>query len=183
MVRKLFIGVGVDARGNAAIDRIIRSYTNQNIRWTPRENRHITMLFLGHVDDENLPDISEEMRDVSARYAPFDLVFDEVNVGPTPHRPKVLWLTGPDNEDATRLHDDLERALLSHIRSEKKRFRPHITLARLARDVRIKATENPQDWHKTVGIVVSVETVTLYESVIEHGKRTYVPIDVFEFVG
>lgn len=94
------------------------------------EKFHLTLKFLGDVDEDAVPRIVEAMETACQGVGPFPMTFRGVGAFPSPDFIKVVW-AGVDGGDplgpiAASLNDDL-----AHVRAEKREFSPHLTLARM----------------------------------------------------
>ena len=93
------------------------------------ENIHITMKFLGDVDDGLLPRVMEAVKKVP--FKPFPVNIGHVTVN-NPKRPFTVWCTISDagkGEELFRLVEDALAPL--GFAKESRRFTPHATLARI----------------------------------------------------
>jgi 2'-5' RNA ligase len=102
-------------------------------RWQPMKNLHLTLHFLGDVDDSLLPRLREDMEMVSAIIEPFVLQVGSFGAFPDEAKPRVLWLGLNGQTDALKqLHLLLGKRFDLHngLRYDKRPYRPHITLAR-----------------------------------------------------
>jgi 2'-5' RNA ligase len=114
-----------------------------DIKWTEPENFHVTLVFLGEVDDVLLPrvcSLTQEAADASA-LDPFVMSLSSLGCFPHERRPRVLWV-GIDAgaNELTRLHEALsERFLELGCRREDRRFTPHVTLGRTKHDGPLRA--------------------------------------------
>ncbi|MGZ0050209.1 RNA 2',3'-cyclic phosphodiesterase [Brevibacillus gelatini] len=61
-------------------------------RWQPLHNLHLTLHFLGEVDESLIPDICRDMDIVSAIIEPFQLRIGGFGAFPHAEHPRVLWL-------------------------------------------------------------------------------------------
>jgi 2'-5' RNA ligase len=96
--------------------------------WTPMDQLHLTMRFIGEVDDNCYARISYALSEVTAQN--FDLTFAGVGT----FRDKVIWVGIEKNEGLMLLKKEIEKSLAKiGIDPEQRQFSPHITLARLAR--------------------------------------------------
>jgi 2'-5' RNA ligase len=108
------------------------------VRWVKADSIHLTLKFLGQVPSDQMGLITSSLRAAVAGYAPFTLEISGAGCFPNLHRPRVVWVGVKD--DAHRLHT-LQRAVENAIAplgypTEIREFTPHLTLGRLARDVR-----------------------------------------------
>lgn len=104
------------------------------IRWSVREQWHISLAFLGEVDEPTLPELRRRLARVAARYAPIELCLDGAGGFGSLRRARVLW-AGVRGETATlrKLAESVAAAARRcDIPVEQRRFRAHLTLGRLA---------------------------------------------------
>ena len=145
---RLFIAADLPqpARDYAArvVDRIRADLSTGNadpraLRWVAPDALHLTLRFLGDTDPDRIAAISGAIDRAAADSLPVQLRFGQVGRFGSPKRPRVLWLgPEPDPVQLPRLHqlaDQIDRALRDNgIEIGDRRFRPHITLARVRRN-------------------------------------------------
>ncbi len=98
-----------------------------------RANWHITLAFLGEVEDSILETLGPALERTAAEFEPFPLRLEGLGAFPNPGRPRVLWVgaTGPGVETLKALHGAVARAAKEcGCPPEDDRFSPHVTLAR-----------------------------------------------------
>jgi 2'-5' RNA ligase len=103
----------------AAVDGVRAGAGVAGLRWIPPERWHLTLAFVGEVDEDGLAKVVGRTQRAATRTSPLALAF----AGAGRFGSAVLWvgLTG----DAAPLS-----ALASRIGWQDKPFRPHLTLAR-----------------------------------------------------
>jgi 2'-5' RNA ligase len=111
---------------------------HDTIRWVKADSIHLTLKFLGQVPSDQLDLIILSLRSAVAAHAPFTLEVTGAGCFPNSHRPRVVWV-GIREKDQ-RLHA-LQRTVENAIAplgypTEIRDFTPHLTLGRVARDVR-----------------------------------------------
>jgi 2'-5' RNA ligase len=102
-------------------------------RWQSLNNLHLTLHFLGDVDESLVPAISEDMDIVSAIIEPFTLRVGGFGAFPHAQKARVLWLGLHGHTDSLKqLHLLLGKRFDLHqgLSYDRKQYRPHITLAR-----------------------------------------------------
>jgi RNA 2',3'-cyclic 3'-phosphodiesterase len=102
-------------------------------RWVPKENLHLTLAFLGAVEDGRVPQVSAAISDAVAGRAGFAVRLEGLGAFPSVRRARVLWA---GLEDPTRglagLADSVAAALEAvGFPREARAFAGHVTLARL----------------------------------------------------
>ncbi|TWT48772.1 RNA 2',3'-cyclic phosphodiesterase [Botrimarina hoheduenensis] len=121
------------SRALALIDRL--RPLAPRARWVEEEQLHLTLLFLGDLDDREVVDACKHTEWTAAATPRFTLRLSGVGAFPDVHSPKALWLGVTEGADILhRLHDDL-LADVGHLQTSRERsqFVPHLTLARLSR--------------------------------------------------
>lgn len=160
-LRRVFFALWPDDAARGAIERACRRVVRlSGGRPTAKRNLHITVAFLGEVDDEAL----ERAAGVPPiEVGPIELELDVLGFFPTP---RILWL-GPRHvppalsELERTLWDGLERVGFER---EPRIYRPHLTLARRARAVEGE-TISP--------VPVRFDALTLVESIPMHRNVHY----------
>ena len=107
------------------------------LSWVAPERWHITLAFLGELRAGQRHRLDERMRELAAATAPFDLAVEGSGVFPNPSRARVLWVgLGGETGRLTELAAGVRRAARgARIELDAKPFRPHITAARVRRDL------------------------------------------------
>ena len=107
------------------------------LRPVPAPLLHLTLAFIGNTPPDRLGAASEAVRAAAAVVAPFDVVLDGVGRFPVRGLPNVVWLGAGEGADGLILLGQRVRAALRErsVPFDDKPFRPHITLARVKRDV------------------------------------------------
>lgn len=108
--------------------------------WVPMENYHITVRFLGEVEEKILPKLLEVGRSTAQETMPFALALEVLGGFPQAQAARVLWV-GPRSEvpEHQRLCQKVEKAVQAlGFPPEKKEPMPHVTLVRFRspRDLR-----------------------------------------------
>ena len=101
-------------------------------RWSPPENQHVTLKFLGSTPAENLEEIAAAIGLVAASFDAASLRLAGLGTFPSRRRARVLWV-GLDDEAGllASLAAALDDALtLLGFEPENREFTPHLTLAR-----------------------------------------------------
>lgn len=179
---RTFVGVDIgDAiRGSTAALVKELSKSGAAVKWVTPESMHVTLLFLGEVDDRELHAVCKAVRSAAAGEPPFSLRVSGLGAFPTPRRPKVLWAGITDGvEPLQRLHAALEERMLDLgcYRTEERGYTPHLTLGRVAGDADAfaVAAEIPkrQAWQ---GGRFAVEEVLVYSSEMDRTGPVYTVI-------
>ena len=98
-------------------------------RWVAAENMHITLRFVGDIDDRTADEFADLLADVRGK--PFAVTIG--GVGAFGGRdPRVLWAGVEAGEPLAALYRANERAArAAGLEPDARAFRPHVTLARM----------------------------------------------------
>lgn len=170
---RLFITVNMDEKVRDEIYRVIPTVRagSSGGNFVPKENLHITMLFLGEVPDDEVNLVTEAMELAVKDTAVFKLWIN--NLGSFQHREtKILW-AGVDG-DLPQL-EELYNRLVKNIRERKiphdakPRYTPHVTLARkVKKDSKVNEAEiklQTDPWQ--------VDSLELYQSTFSDSGVKY----------
>lgn len=105
----------------------------RDVSWVARDNLHLTLKFLGHVEPERLEHAVSGLALVAAAVAPFELAVVGLGAFPSPTRPRVLWAGLESGADAAaRLARSVDGALAGQgFAPEERPFSGHVTLGRV----------------------------------------------------
>ncbi len=99
-------------------------------KWVSAGQLHLTLRFIGEVDNGTFADIAEALSEVAA--APFAMRLEGVGHFPPRGAPRVLWAGVGDGAPLARLHHKIEAQLRRlGLPPDRRKFAPHVTLARL----------------------------------------------------
>jgi len=135
----------------------------RRMRWTRRAQWHVTVEFLGRVDDAAA--LAGALRDATATLAPFTLRLRGAGAFPEPKRSEVFWL-GVDDPDGglRRAHTTVvDAARACGVRVVPPAFTPHLTLAYLRKRTDLRPDVTALDG-VAVGEAWSVGALALLES-------------------
>jgi 2'-5' RNA ligase len=103
------------------------------IRWTKPEGMHLTLKFLGDVEDHRSDQIEKALSEITACQQAFLLHVKGIGCFPPQGMPRVLWVGFQEETGSlTRLQATVEEAMegISFPR-ERRGFTPHLTLGRI----------------------------------------------------
>jgi 2'-5' RNA ligase len=145
-------------------------------RWIRPENLHVTLRFIGEVDEHVVEDLDAAL---GRTVAPgFELRLEGVGYFGPVKRPANLW-AGVERSDAIQfLHDKIDRALVAAgLSPDDRKFRPHVTLARLKADSR---TDRIGRWLEENALFragpIPVSRFVLYRSHLGSDGSVYEPL-------
>ncbi|MFA7331441.1 MAG: RNA 2',3'-cyclic phosphodiesterase [Candidatus Delongbacteria bacterium] len=135
MTRRLFIALALPEEIRAELGRTRDQLASRRdrINWLPREQLHLTLRFLGDVEEAEIPALDAQLEELAARHAPLELKLGLPGIFGPPAAPRVLWVgLAGWLEPLERLVRELESRLRRLGRPPAESgFKPHLTLGRV----------------------------------------------------
>lgn len=95
-------------------------------------NLHVTVKFLGQIDEDRVGSIAAGMAAVAGRTPPFELAVRRLGAFPTPARPRVVWVGLEPAAPLAALAGDVDASLAAlGFAREARPFAAHVTLGRV----------------------------------------------------
>ncbi|ABM03543.1 2'-5' RNA ligase [Psychromonas ingrahamii 37] len=129
MTKRLFLGIALDKQQTQQLSKLQANFDSA-VRLVPAANLHMTLLFLGLIDDKTQQQLEEQ---ISLMDKPkFNLSLDKLDHWA---KPKILCLTGQIDDPALLKLAKNCSALSTQFKlyKDENPFTPHITLARKAK--------------------------------------------------
>lgn len=171
--KKIFIEISVPDQLRRRLMQKTAQWSELPSKWMKEENLHLTVAFIGYVDESVIPDICQKINEVVNDFESFEIVFDKIEFGPDTENPKMVWLSGQPNLELGKLNELVEQALGMRPQ-EHKEYRPHITLGRIRKLKWDELSEKPTINEK-VNLAMTVDTVSVMES--KGGGAEYVSLE------
>ena len=134
---RLFVGIELDDRVRSAAAEIAGSLARDlarhvEARWIASANLHITLWFLGEVEESRVEAVTRAL-DAPFRERAFDLEISGAGVFPPSGPPRVLWLGVTAGADSlVRLNEQLGTRLPPlGFEPERRTYSAHLTIARI----------------------------------------------------
>jgi 2'-5' RNA ligase len=145
-------------------------------RWVPPENYHLTLRFIGEASGHRAEDIDHALAGLRGRG--FSLVFTGLGVfdrgGPKGNRSTTLWVGVERNPQLDHLQGKIETALQrAGLEPERRRFAPHVTLARLDMAPEAKVAGFVQSYNLFRSDPIPIEHFTLFSSRLGKEQSVY----------
>jgi 2'-5' RNA ligase len=150
------------------------------VKWVPFENLHITVKFLGEIDEEMKAKTAGVLQEVCQQHQRFTVGFSGIGCFPDPRRPRVVWIgieTGADHLSV--LAHDLDEQLASFGFKKEKRFHPHLTIGRIKKPCRIDGILHTEFTTQPF----LVERLTLFKSTLTPQGALYDSIGSYNLPG
>jgi len=148
------------------------------IRWLPPANFHLTLKFLGDVDEAKVESIAAALERELCPFSCFTINAKGLGVFPDLKRPRILWV-GLVGGELNALASRVEKALAPFgFAAERRAFTPHLTVGRW-REFKGSPKELGDEIVKWQGHDFgrsNVDEVVLFQSVLKPDGAVYRPL-------
>jgi 2'-5' RNA ligase len=176
---RTFVALELSPPLKAGILRLAETLNRKGVRasWSRDRALHLTLKFVGDVEEADVPGLVDAVRRAASRCRPF--AFDTRGVGafPSPRRPRVIWVGVVPVDAMFVLQAELESELAAlGVPREERRWSPHITVGR------IRDPEGSGDLETTLAALrcpeetVAVSEVLVMKSVLSPSGAIHEPI-------
>jgi len=138
MAFRLFVAIELEKSIRGSLDRLSRSLqdnklVDHSIRWVRSESMHLTLKFLGEVEDQLILELSNKLTGLAGQFDPFDIEVAGLGCFPATGAARVLWCgISQGLEDLQALAEAIDiGANELGFALEGKKFSAHLTLARI----------------------------------------------------
>ena len=150
----------------------------RDARWVRHENYHLTLRFIGELEEPYLPDILGALSRVKSES--FSLTLSGVGHFQNGRRIRSLWVGAEPCDALVQLQSRIDRALRhADVSPDGRRFTPHVTLARLKNGM----AEQVGGWIEANFLFRAapfmVDHFVLYDSYLSHTSAIYSPVVEF----
>lgn len=178
---RCFIGIQLPSYIKDNLYELQRKIGNEHakIKWVAKRNVHLSMKFLGELDEEQVRLTREGLGNV--KFRKFRVGMGDLGWFPSKDRVRVIWVDLNPKKEILELHGDIELKLGSLFQTDG-RFEVHLTLGRvklvknkekffeILRDIKIK-------WDSFL-----ISDFCLIQSVLSKDGPTYSVLEKFELV-
>lgn len=131
---RLFIAINFSEKIKNLIEKkveLLKNSVDEKVKWVKKENWHITIKFLGEVEEKKLPKIKNKIKEIK-EFNDFYFQINRIDSFPNINYPKIVYL-GIDSgkEKLKEINNEIEIKLSQlNFKKEKQTFTPHITIGR-----------------------------------------------------
>lgn len=174
---RLFVAIPVPEPALSALQARLRDLRSRKwpVRWVREEGLHLTLKFLGWVEDTRADDMATAMREAGQGTGSIPVTLDGVGAFSSGRRARVIWMGVEAPAALELLQDRIERAYVPlGFPVSGRAFRPHVTLGRVERDRRLPVSE-VETVPPSEPIVFLAEALVLFASRPGRGGSVYLP--------
>ncbi|MGH9747738.1 MAG: RNA 2',3'-cyclic phosphodiesterase [Candidatus Acidiferrales bacterium] len=182
---RLFVALDLPDGVRRALAELIATLQPQSraARWVQPQNLHITLKFIGHVENDWLAPIQDALSKVHSAQ-PIELRLHGMGFFPDERRPRAVWCGIAASPNLAPLAAEIDRALTPlGVEAETRPFIPHLTLARFKTDEGAAALVAAANEMKSYDFGEALETnFHLYESLLKPTGAQYNRLASFPIV-
>ncbi|MBD3208406.1 MAG: RNA 2',3'-cyclic phosphodiesterase [Candidatus Nealsonbacteria bacterium] len=150
------------------------------VRWVPKDNIHITLVFMGSVQEQALPQILKTTEEIVEEAAPFVVQIEGTVYGPPGKMPpRMVWLRVKKTDPLLEIQGQLSDALLAPSQEggrkpRRRPYSPHITLGRIKKwEFKKIEPEDRPDIKKDLYSDFQVNSIEVMESKLKRSGAEY----------
>lgn len=187
---RVFIAVDVDETNKTAViklqGRISReaAVEKRDATWVKPEAMHLTLKFLGEIDDKRVVEVCNIVKEVSSKHKSFEL--DIENVGSFGGRSaRVLWVgTGAGSDNLCGLAEDIEKKLAAvGFGKERRKFTGHLTLCRVKNSkAGVRLAQTAEGYKDFKFGSAFIDAVTIYQSQLKPTGPEYIVLGSYKLI-
>lgn len=152
----------------------------EDIRWSDPEKFHLTLRFLGDIDEDKAPALAETLERLKFDFETIDFETENIGFFPESKYPNVIYAGLKENGNNSEvLVGFIDKIIYNFGVKPDKRFIPHITLGRFNRNKRRKITE-PLDF-SIQKFKIEFESFCLMQSRLTPAGSVYELLNKFNF--
>ena len=169
---RVFIAIDIDEKNKAAIGDLQQQLQDKadvkkgDVKWVGRDAMHLTLKFLGEIEDAKAAEVCEITGNVAASHKSFELAVE--SVGHFGGKiAQVVWIgTGKGTDNLCEVQKDLEQQLESAgWPKEAREFTGHLTLCRVKNPrAGAKLAQLTKEYKDFKLGIVSADSITVYKS-------------------
>lgn len=178
---RLFIGIPLPESCQsrlAAIATQLGDLLNSRVKWVEPENGHVTLRFLGEVEENTLARLERTLGDIN--FPSFHMRFGGCHVIPSFNHPRVLWAEAVKGaQTCGELSKLVDQAVAdAGLEAKRKVFKAHVTLGRVKK-LRKDNWEEYLSLHSGLWPGFKVDKFVLWQSELTPTGPIYTPLKEF----
>jgi RNA 2',3'-cyclic 3'-phosphodiesterase len=181
---RAFIAVEIDSASKQKISGLINDLkqTNADVRWASENQMHLTLKFLGNIEQGKISLISAAIKTITGHIREFDLSFSGIGAFPAINRPRLIWAGIDKGSNELRMIAGLiekEMGILGFDK-EGRDYKAHLTLGRVGSQKKIKdLTKKMAELEFKFDPDTKVNKLVLFQSTLTPKGTIHTPLQKF----
>jgi len=188
---RVFIAVDIDKQVKTVVTELQEKIRQQaavekkDASWVRGEAMHLTLKFLGEIDDRGVVEVCKIAEEASRKHKSFEL--DIEGAGSFGGRSaRVLWIgTGAGGDSLLKLAEDIEQGLAeAGFPKERRKFAGHLTLCRIKNaKAGMQLGLTAQKYENFKAGTTFIDSVTVYQSQLKPTGPEYIVLGRYKLTG
>jgi len=155
MMHRIFIAVNLPENIKKRLADYASKWPELPVRWTKKDNLHITLKFLGNLSDNEIMKVCQDTKEFAKNKKPFTITLNKINYGPPKKMPpRMIWVSGPKIDELNLI--------------------PHITLGRIKTwEFRQIEPEERPSVDENINLSFEVASIEVMESQLKRAGPDY----------
>lgn len=182
MLQRIFIAINLPKGIKEKLAEEQSKWPELSIRWVKEDNLHVTLIFLGGLNAEEVLEVCGLAKETAEKRGGFLINLNRIHYGPPGIMPpRMVWVDVEKSAELIELQADLEKALAASKTSfqpENRAFQSHITLGRINQWEfrRIEPEERPEI-DEEINLSFEVSSIEIMESRLKRGGAEYTTLE------
>jgi len=182
---RLFIAIEIPQEIREEIAWVIAQLrrTGADVRWEETSKLHITLKFLGNVEEQRLARIAGALEEIARSRVPFDVQYAGIGRFPPKGDPRVVWIGVRDSASALQLlaRATEESMVALGFEHEDRPFHPHVTIGRVKGPSQMRSLLRTMESLTFESQPTRVTHIALVKSELKPSGSVYTVLQAFEF--
>jgi len=177
---RTFIAIELPEEIKTILERIQNDLkqTHADVKWVNPENIHLTLKFLGEIDEDLIEQIRSILNGIAQKNSSFNICLSNLGVFPKLQYPRVIWIGITNDQPVIKIAEDLEKEMIKiGLPAESRAFSSHITLGRvrspLNRKILVEKLELLNQNFPSLKPDFKVSNLTLFKSTLTPAGPIY----------
>lgn len=179
MGKRVFFAVPLSAEAKQKIKNVLNKCDFSG-RFEPEEKWHLTLNFIGSVNDDELAQLVFIGKEAALNFKNFEIKLKRLMYAPLPENPRMLWVEIERSKELEKIKNFIDEKIFklgipyhpSHLI-----YRPHINLIQFSTE---DQNNLPQNFEGKIDLKMSVEEFYLMESFLKRPKSRYEILEKYE---
>jgi len=152
--------------------------TGANVKWVENDNIHLTLKFLGDIDEVKIAGLKTAVKESANLWGAFRLGFGDLGAFPRRNNPRIIWVGVKPDDQLSSLQQFLEEAAYRvGVERDERKWSPHLTLGRVKYVEKNSPLITRLKSIKVETLFTGINRLTLFESRLSPEGPTYIPVE------
>jgi len=161
-------------------DQLKTKFSSGGIKWEDSAKFHLTLRFLGDIDEEKIPDLEAVLERLKFDFEKIKFTVKGIGFFPNSKYPNVVFIDLSEHDSNTeKLVGFIDKIIFNFGVKPEKKFVPHITIGRFKRDKRVKI-ESPVETD-FAPFNIEFGSFFLMQSILQKEGSAHIAVNEFSF--